>query len=52
MRLAIQALSQARMGTALKIRMESGDLTAEDVSDLQEDMDEFLRDHPTHSTDR
>ena len=52
MRLAIQALSQARMGTALKIRMESGDLTAEDESDLQEDMDEFLRDHPTHSTDR
>ena len=48
-RSAIQILSQARMGSSLKIRMESGELTAEDESDLQEDIAAFLRDHPLHN---
>ena len=49
-RSAIQILSQARMGSYLKIRMESGELTAEDESDLQEDIAAFLRDHPLHNS--
>ena len=50
MRSAIQILSQARMGSSLKIRMESGELTAEDESDLQKDIAAFLHDHPPHSS--
>ena len=49
MRSAIHILSQARMGVALSLRMESGELIAEDESDLQADIDAFLRDHSTRS---
>ena len=41
MRSAIHTLSQARMGVSLRLRIESGELTAEDESDLQADIDAF-----------